>query len=111
MHQRPDGFQISVSKTIGAPSESVFKAWKDHRHRARWLAEEALSIRKATPGKSIRITWKDGKTSVEVSILSKGVDKSQMVVQHSKLPNAKSAAAMKRYWSDAALRLKTLLEA
>ena len=107
-HEKPQGFEISVSRTIAAPVGKAFKAWTVEKTRRQWLPAN-LEIRKATPNKSLRITWEDGKTSVAVGFLAKG-DKSQVVAQHSKLPDAKSAAKMKKFWAEALERMKSLLE-
>ena len=109
-HQRPDGFQISVSRTINTSLPKLYKAFDNATARKRWLGEDGLVVRKATPNKSMRITWSDGKTGLEINFLPKSENKSQVVVQHSKLPNAKSSAKMKAYWSDALGRLRAALE-
>lgn len=109
-HERPDGYQISVSRTVNAPLGSLYKAFATEKSRKGWLGESGLAVRTATPNKSMRVTWKDGKTSLEISFLEKGADKSQVVVQHSKLPDAKAAAKMKTYWGEKLTRLKTVLE-
>jgi hypothetical protein len=83
-HQKPEGYEISVSRTIEAPVVKAFKAWTDEKTRKKWLPAN-LTIRKATTNKSLRITW-DGKTSLAVAFLAKGADKSQVVAQHSKIP-------------------------
>jgi hypothetical protein len=106
-HERPEGFQISVSQTINAPLEKLFKSFEIVKARNAWLSEDKLVIRKATANKSMRVTWVDGKTSLEINFYSKGNDKSQVVVQHSKLPDAKSSARMKIYWAKALDRLCT----
>jgi uncharacterized protein YndB with AHSA1/START domain len=108
-HQKPQGFEISVSRTIDAPVAKAFKAWTTEKLRKQWLTAN-LEIRKATANKSLRITWEDGKTSLAVAFLAKSADKSQVVAQHSKLPDAKSAAKMKKFWAEALDRLKTVLE-
>ena len=59
-HQKPDGFEVSVSRTIAAPVAAAFAAWKDAAQREKWLPRTPLAIRKATPHKSIRIRWGDG---------------------------------------------------
>ena len=109
-HQRPDGFEISVSRSFAAPATVLFDAWKDARARRRWLPRAAIVIRKATRPKSMRITWSDRKTSLEVNFYAKGVGKAQVVVQHSKLPDAKAAAKMKGYWANTLDRLRETLE-
>jgi len=47
---------------------------------------------------------------LEVYLSAKDNDKSQVVVQHSKLPDAKASAKMKAYWSKALDRLREMLE-
>ena len=108
-HEKPQGFDISVSRTIGAPVGKAFKAWTVEKTRRQWLPAN-LEIRKATTNKSLRITWDDGKTSLAVAFLPKGADKSQVVAQHGKLPDAKAAAKLKKFWAEALDRLKALLE-
>jgi uncharacterized protein YndB with AHSA1/START domain len=109
-HEKSEGYQISVSRTLSVPVSALYNAWNDAKSRNRWLAEKGMTIRKATPNKSLRITWVDGKTSVEVNLYPKGESKSQVVVQHSKLPNAKEASAKKVYWAEKLLGLKKELE-
>ena len=108
-HEKPEGYEISVSRTIAAPVGKAFKAWTDEKTRRQWLPAN-LTIRKATTNKSLRISWEDGKTSLSVNFYPKSTGKSQVVAQHSRLPDAKAAAKMKKFWSDALDRLKGLLE-
>ncbi len=109
-HQKPDGFEISISRTLKAPLPKVYKAVANEKTRLTWLPEDGLTVRKATPNKSIRFSRPDGKTSFEVSFLSKDDDKSQIVVNCRKLPNAKVAATTKTYWGKALDRLRASLE-
>ena len=109
-HQKPSGFEIGASKTITAPLSRLFSAWQDAKARARWLADPGFDVRKATPGKSLRITWVDGKTSVDANFYSKGDGKSQVTVAHGKLATAGAAARMKKYWGEQLARLKEQLE-
>ena len=108
-HQKPAGYEISISRTIEAPVGKAFKAWTDEETRKKWLPSN-LTIRKATANKSLRITWEDDKTSLAVGFLSKGAGKSQVVAQHGNLPDARSAAKMKKFWSEALDRLQALWE-
>ena len=108
-HEKPQGYEISVSRTVEAPAGKAFNAWTDEKIRKMWLPAN-FKIRKATTDKSLRISWEDGKTSLSVAFYPKGRDKSQVVAQHSKLPDAKSATKMKKFWADALDRLKIVLE-
>jgi len=109
-HQRPSGYEISRSKTFDVPLAKLFAAWQDKRRRGRWLKQAKLVIRKATPNKSLRITWADGKTSVEALFYSKGKEKSQLTVQRSKLADAKHAECLEAYWAARLDALKMYLE-
>ncbi len=110
-HQKPGGYEISVSKTVASRLTDLFEAWTEEKTRRRWLRDHALTIRNATPHKSLRITWTDGVTHLDVNFYTKGDAKNLVVVQHGKLPDAKAAATMKAYWSEALGRLKRSLEA
>ncbi|MGH9365182.1 MAG: SRPBCC domain-containing protein [Thermoanaerobaculia bacterium] len=109
-HQKPEGYEISVSRTIGASAWALYGAWKDAKARSRWLSEKPIVIRKAAANKRLRITWADGKSSLDVWFNPRGSGKSQIVVQHGKLPDGKVAARMKKYWARALERLKESLE-
>jgi uncharacterized protein YndB with AHSA1/START domain len=109
VHQKPGGYEISVSRTIAAPVSRAFKAWTDTRTRKQWLPAN-LTIRKATANKSLRISWEAGDTSLAVAFYPKRAGKCQVVAQHSKIPDAKAAAKMKRSWAQALDRLKDVLE-
>ncbi|MEP6719049.1 MAG: DUF4287 domain-containing protein [bacterium] len=110
MHQKPAGFQISVSRTVNTPLAKLYKSFANAKSRSAWLAEDGLVVRTATPDKSMRVTWNDKKTGLEINFYPRGADKSQVVVQHSKLPDAKSSAKMKTYWGKALDRLRASLE-
>jgi hypothetical protein len=110
VHEKSGGYQISVSRTVNVPLMTLYKSVANEKSRSRWLSENGLDVRKATPNKSMRITWSDGKTSLEINFYSKGEAKSQVVVQHSKLPNAKAATKMKTFWGQALDRLREVVE-
>ena len=96
-HQQPEGFEISKSKTLPISTMKAFEAWNDKKARDTWLGEKII-IRKATPGKSMRVTWPDN-TMVDVNFYDKGKDKCQVSVQHTRLADAAAAETMKKYWA------------
>jgi uncharacterized protein YndB with AHSA1/START domain len=108
-HQKGANFEISKGSTIAAPIETVYNAWADETLRQRWLPDRPIHIRKATPYKSMRVTWSDRLTSLNVHFYEKG-GKSQVVVQHTKLASPADAANMKAFWGQALARLKAALE-
>lgn len=108
-HETPAGFQVSGSRTIHVPVSRLFAAWSDETFRRRWLPEADFTVRKATPEKSLRLAWGDG-TKVEVNLYPKGEAKSQVTVDHQKLPDAQEAARCKAWWGEALDRLREILE-
>lgn len=109
-HQTSAGYQVSVSKTIGVSVSKLFRAWQVKRIRHRWLPEKSISIRKSTANKSMRITWADKKTSLEVNFYPKDASKTQVVIQHTKLPDSKAVERTRRFWSKALDKLKKTSE-
>ncbi len=109
-HQRPEGYSISVSRVVNVPLSTLYNSWAEARQREKWLKVKGLEIRKATTDKSVRITWSDKKTSLEVNFYAKGKSKAQAVVQHSKLKDNKEAEKMKGYWATTLDGLKSFLE-
>jgi uncharacterized protein YndB with AHSA1/START domain len=107
--QREKGFEISVSKTVSVPLGLLFQVWMDDSLRKKWLKEK-ITIGKSTESKSARITWSDGETSLSVDFYSKGKGKSQVVVQHMKIPDSIKAAELKEFWGIALEKLKSFLE-
>ncbi|RME02064.1 MAG: DUF4287 domain-containing protein, partial [Calditrichaeota bacterium] len=61
-HQKPEGYEISKSKTLSAPLDAIYQAWFDDSQRQRWLGEVPLHLRKASTRKNIRFTFSDGAT-------------------------------------------------
>ena len=109
VHETKTGYVANVSKTFAISAEELFEHWHNARKRTRWLTEKGVTIRSATPPKVLRITWSDGKGSVEVRFTAKGPAKSQVAVQHSKLTSAKAVAEAKALWKAALARLESRL--
>ena len=97
--RRSGAFEASKSRTFPVPLARLYRAFRDARTRARWLPGVKLTVRSATPEKYLRITWPD-ETSVAVGFLSKGAGKSQVAIQHEKLPDRAAATRSQRYWAE-----------
>lgn len=107
--QKEGGFEISVSKTVNVPLSVLYNSLLEDKTRNKWLKEK-ITIRKATENKSARITWSDNETSLSVDFYKKAEDKAQIVVQHQKIPDSKTASKMKEFWAEKLDQLKSLLE-
>lgn len=111
VHQKSDGFSASASKTIHAPISALSNAVTDETLRAKWMGKKTYTITKATPNKSVRMTWgKGGATRVSFGLYPKGKTKSQIAIQHEKLGSADEVAQMKTYWGKALDKLASLVE-
>ena len=104
--RRGGAYEASKSRTFPVPVAKLCAAFATAKTRARWLPGIDLTVRKATPDKSMRITWPDS-SSVEVWFTSKSVAKSQVAVQHRKLASKADVQRMKDFWSE---RLDALAE-
>jgi uncharacterized protein YndB with AHSA1/START domain len=109
-HQKADGFSASASRTVGASLERLYGAWSDPKLRALWLGAAPVEVRRSTDGKSMRITWTAGGSSVDVNFQPAGTGKSRVQVEHGKLADDRARAAQKAFWGDALDRLKAMLE-
>jgi hypothetical protein len=96
-HQSAAGFQVSASRTLPVAVDRLFKSFSDARSRSRWFKDAPLEITKANPGKNIRARW-EGESSLEIRFVAKGTAKCQVTVDHTRLPDARAAAKMKKFW-------------
>jgi hypothetical protein len=108
--QRRDGlYEASKSKTIAAPIGKLYRAFIHKPTRQRWLPAD-VKIRTSIRDKSVRITWEDD-TSVEAYFIKRGAGKSQVAIQHRKLPDQAAIARSKSYWAERLAALTELLTA
>ena len=109
-YQAADGFQASASRTVDVPVDVLFAAWADPKRRRNWLGDVKLVVRKSTPDKSMRITWPNPPSHLDVYFVSKRLAKSQLAISHRKLADAKAVASMKAFWAGALSRMKEIVE-
>lgn len=108
--QRPEGFQIRRSRTVDVPLPRLFRAWSDDRMRRNWLSETEMTVRKATEPRSMRITWVDGETHLDVYFYERSNARSQVVVNHSRLPDSATAEQARCFWQERLDELQSYLE-
>lgn len=106
-HQKPDGYQVSASRTFAVPAGRAFAAFTNIRLRRRWLGGTLL-VSRATRNRSVRGAWADG-GRIDVNFYSRGNGRTQVALQHSKLASASAAARQKGYWKSQFDRLGKLL--
>jgi hypothetical protein len=102
-------FSTSGSRTLNVPMGKLYQAWTDEKLRRRWLHGAKMEITTATPNKSLRAKWDNGKSRLSVNFYPKGAGKHQAAVDHMKLANSKECAKMKTYWFEALNRMEKQL--
>jgi hypothetical protein len=107
--QRRSGtWEANKSRTFPVGVETLFRAFRDQPRRERWLGDVQPTLRTATAAKSVRMSWPDG-SLVVVGFLTKGPAKSQVTIQHEKLPDQATAVRMKLYWAKKLTTLEAVL--
>ena len=94
---------------MAVPLAKAYAAWTDGKLRSRWLPDAKIEITSATPGKYVRAKW-DEDSRLSVGFYSKGAEKTQVAVDHGKLPNSRECARMKIFWFEALNRLERTLK-
>ncbi|MGE0354294.1 MAG: hypothetical protein AB7Q69_13815 [Gemmatimonadales bacterium] len=104
--QRRDGaFEANKSRTFAVPVGRLYREFAEKRRRDRRLSGLlGVSVRSSKRDRSIRLAWPDD-TRVELWFTAKGAGKSQVQIQHSRLPDLAAVARMKAFWDE---RLKEL---
>ncbi|UCE01492.1 MAG: hypothetical protein JSW67_09370 [Candidatus Latescibacterota bacterium] len=106
--RRGGAYEMNKSKTLHVPLAKLYRAFSTARTRNRWLPGVKPQIRKATPEKSMRMTWEDG-SSVQAYFTARGEQKSQVAIQHAGLPTRSAANSMREYWGERLGALADLL--
>jgi uncharacterized protein YndB with AHSA1/START domain len=108
---RRDGtFEVGASKTVAVPVGRLQAAFVDARLRERWLPGAAMKERESRASQSASFDWGDGRSRVEVAFVAKDKTRTEVLVQHKRLADAKSAEEMKAHWRERLTALKALLE-
>lgn len=109
--RRRDGtLATGVSKTVNVPVERLFEAFVNPEVRERWLPHAVMRERTSRPGRSARFDWEDGATRVSVVFSAVSDTKSQVGLEHERLPDTEAADKAKAFWRERMAALKALLE-
>lgn len=102
---RDGAYEVGKSKTYPVP---LAELWTTFVRCDRWLDGNKLRMSKATKHKVMRMRWSDD-TPVEATFLAKGPSKSQVHLQHRKLPSRAEADRMRAFWGACLARIGALL--
>jgi uncharacterized protein YndB with AHSA1/START domain len=108
---RPDGtFTVGTTKTVGVPVERLFEAVVDPQRRQDWLPGAVMRERTSHPGRSARFDWREDGTRVTFQVAPRGEARSQVAVEHERLPDSAAAKKALAFWRERVVELKTVLE-
>ena len=110
LHERPDGFSASVSKTFPVPVARLFAAFVEEGQRSRWLEGVALRLRTSQPDRSARFDILPGEGRLVVYFTAKGDQKSAAQLQQERLPQAEDVDRWKTLWQGQLARLAAYLD-
>jgi uncharacterized protein YndB with AHSA1/START domain len=106
-HQRGLRFEVDRSKTLTAPLDVVWAAWRDPFTVARWLPDIAFQTEKETPNRILHLNWPDA-THVVVTFSEKA-GKTKVAISHERLRDSADVERLQEFWSGALERLKDVL--
>lgn len=128
---KPRGYTICATKTVKADANACYAAFASAAALDRWFGpSNALNladggqwtcadgnratVKKANPGKTIRLTWEDPEltlaTPVEIKFAPAGA-KTTVMVTIDRLQTRAEADGYRRAWGEALERMKSVVEA
>ncbi len=94
-----------MSKTFPVAVAVLYDSWFSEESRSQWLKGFVIKVTTSMRNRSIRAQWQNGESRLSVDFYSKGVDKSQVVVQHMRLKSPEEAERMQLFWKNGLERL------
>jgi hypothetical protein len=108
-NQRPEGFEVSVSRTVPMTAMEAWRAFVEPRRRSSWL-DLPLRMRTGTRtmGRSARFDVPSEGTRINAYFDVKGDDRCVVTVTHVKLADAADVASHRTEWKERLGRLAAL---
>ncbi|HYH94266.1 MAG TPA: hypothetical protein VD763_13990 [Candidatus Saccharimonadales bacterium] len=111
VHQTTRGFEVSVSKTVGAPPSVVWEAVTDPSRQGAWLGDDRLDPGSWREGRWAKFQAAGDSSLVTVNLAAKAEDRSTITIVHSKLGDADAVARQRAVWRERLVRLASVVEA
>jgi hypothetical protein len=110
-NQRPDWFEVSVSKTLDLSPLEAWHAFVEPKRRGEWL-DLPLRMRTGTRtiGRAARFDLPSEGNRVNVAFIPKGDDRCVVTVTHVKLDGLEDVAAHRVAWRERLARLGALTQ-
>ncbi len=99
--------RASVSRTIAAPVQDLWRRFTEVAARADWLESFPLDISTSREHKALRGVWNgDLGGRLIISFDAEADGPTTVRIEHTELQSAEDARAMQNHWSDALDRLE-----
>jgi hypothetical protein len=108
-HQRPDGFCVYASKTVGVDRAVLRSAFVEAKRRDAWLERGTLKLRPNRSESAARFDHPADGSRVVAWFTEKGPGRSSVQIQHERLPDEAAVATMKAFWRERLARLAATL--
>ena len=100
VNQRPDGYYVSVSKTVDVDAAAAFACVTDPVRQASWLEPGTLRLRASTAPRSARFDFQGGPTRVAAFVVAKGSGRAAVTIEHSRLATADDVESTRAFWRE-----------
>ena len=105
VHEHPDGYAVSASKTLPVPVDRLYAAFVDEEQRGHWLDPDELRLRTRQPNRSARFDVIANDTRLGATFVAKGEAKAAVQLQHERLPTADDVDPWRAHWKSRLDRL------
>ncbi|MEX2596896.1 MAG: hypothetical protein WEC59_08200 [Salibacteraceae bacterium] len=96
------GFEITVTKTVNQPINSVLTLTKE------WFEHEQRVVQKSRlNGSKIKYEWVNDQSHIDVKLKSINKEKTKMVIKHDGLKSQVDASVMRNFWKE---HMRTMVE-
>ena len=102
-----DDLDITVARSMEASASDAFRAFNDPKRRG-WCPVPDYVVRTTVAPRLLRIGMRDG-SLVAVTIARNGNTRCTVTVEHSKLPDERTAEVAQSMWREALARLAAVL--
>ncbi len=98
IHEMPDGFQISKTRTFPWGTSELRDTWLNEKMRRKWLEDSNIQITNTKGESSLRFIRGGDSSRYEVRFYPLEGTRTRLTVQQNKIPDARTAGEMKKYW-------------
>jgi len=98
--EHPDGFSVSVSRTVAAPPGVLLAAFTEESRRQQWLPGSSMTVRPSTASNRAHFDWGDDGSRLHVTFVEKDEARTTVVVEHARLADARARDRAKAAWRE-----------